>query len=256
MVFNSNKYFQIAKDTSFKAGDYLKRNFGNIKGFTHKKEFHYGIHEDIVANDIYEKLLKKLTPEAGLYTEEGEKNLSNDLVWIIDPLEGTSNYRVGNPFWATQICLIENGNPVVSVVYAPILDLFYYAIKNDGAYLNNKKINISSTQKTDMALISIGKGIKDEHRLWYSDVLYKVIKNVRTFRHFGACGLELAMTASGMIDAYINKGSNIYDYVSGALLVKEAGGVVTDFNGNDWNIKKDEILASNKALNKLLIKII
>ena len=94
----------------------------------------------------------------------------------------------------------------------------------------------------------MGKGTKYDDLLWYGGTVKNIMDKIRTFRHFGATGLELAYTASGKIDIYMNKGSRLYDYAPGVLLVREAGGSVTDFSGNEWNLNEDSLLASNKVL--------
>ncbi|MBN1168393.1 inositol monophosphatase [Candidatus Woesebacteria bacterium] len=240
-----------------KVGKFLKKNFGQRKAIKFSKNRNIKIDEDLMANKMYEDFFKKHTKDFGLYTEEGTRDQNKEYIWAIDPIEGTSNYRAGNPFWATQIALLKNYKPVISFVYAPILNMFFKAIKGSGSFLNDKKIKVSDTNKLDMALVSIGKGIDKNSLEIYKKLFTRVIVNVRTFRHFGACGLELAMTSAGLIDIYLNKGSNsIYDYSPGSLIVKEAGGIVTDFNGNKWNIKSNQIIASNKILNKLIIKVL
>ncbi len=254
---NTDKYFEIGQSIVDKAGKYLLKNFNKPHKVTHKTDYHFGIKEDLELNDIYTNYFKKYTPEVSLYTEEGEKNLENDLVWVVDPIEGTSNYRVGIPFYATQICLLKNKVPIFSFVFAPSLKELFYAKKGNGAYLNEKKIIVSDVKDLNMTLISVGKGTKQDDLLWYGGIMKSVMENVRTFRHFGACGLELAYTANGKIDIYINKGShNIYDYAPGSLLVREASGVVKDFAGHNWNINESSLVASNKLLATNIINLL
>lgn len=249
-------YYDIALRVARKAGKFLIKNFGPIKKATHKSNYHFGIEDDLKLNNFYEETLTKLTPEVALYTEEGEKNLDNDLVWVVDPIDGTSNYRVGNPFYVTQICLLSKNEPVVSVVYAPSLDQIFTAVKGQGTYLNNKKVKVSPVEKLSTSLISIGKGTKYDDRLWYGGVLKNIMEHVRTFRHFGSAGLELAYTACGKIDIYMNKGSQLYDYAPGSLLIEESGGKFTNFTGKSWNIYDDSILASNPKLHNQILAVL
>ncbi len=249
-------YGKIALSVAKEAGKFLINNFGPIKKATHKTDYHFGIDDDIKLNTFYEEKLKELTPEASLYTEEGEKSLENDLVWVIDPIDGTSNYRVGNPFYVTQICLLFKNQPVVSVVFAPSLNQLFTAVKGKGAFLNGQKVEMSPESELKNCLISIGKGTKFDDILWYGGILKNIIEHVRTFRNYGSSGLGLAYTAAGKIDIYMNKGAELYDFAPGALLVREAGGEVTDFNGNDWNLNEESLLASNSILNKEIRKIL
>ena len=254
---NLDKYQDIAVKTSNEAAEYLLKRFGSHKKVHHKSDRHWGIEEDIELNKFYEDKLRQLTPEASIYSEEGERNLDSELVWVIDPIDGTSNYRVAIPFYTTQICLLVDREPVVSVIRAPTLKQNFTAVKGRGSFLNARKIKVSNIKKINEAMISIGKGTKYDDLLWYGGIMRNIMGNVRTFRHFGSCGLELSYTAVGMIDIYINKGSHhIYDFAPGSLILREAGAILTDFNGNNWNINEDTIVASNKYLSKDILNVL
>lgn len=249
-------YLDIALEASGKASKYLVNNFGGVKKYTHKSRFHIGIKEDVYANDIYESSLQKLSPEIRIFSEEGSRILSDDLSWIVDPLEGTSNYMVGNHYWATQICLVNTEEPLVSVIRIPVLNQVFTAIKGKGAYLNGSKIGASKTLDLNMALLCTDKGHNRKDMVWLGKVLNRLLPKVRTFRHFGSCGIELAYTATGMIDVFINKGSFIYDFAPGALLVNEAGGKTTNLSGGPWALKDCEIVASNGKIHKQIPKVL
>jgi myo-inositol-1(or 4)-monophosphatase len=249
-------YLKIALEVSEKAGEYLVSVFGEEKEMFHKEHAHYGIKEDKIANDLYEKFLKEKTPEIGLYTEEGEQDLSKDLVWVVDPIDGTSNFRVANPFFNTQIALLDKGEPVVAVVFAPILNQRFQAIKNMGAFLNGKKISVTSLTEMQKSIISIQKGPKPEDSEWVAKVMGKVLPHLRSYRNNGSTGVELCFVAAGMFDGMINHGSALYDYAPGVLLVREAGGVVTNFEGKDWTIEDRNLVASNLQLKEQILKIL
>ena len=250
------QYYEYASQISSIVGSFLKKDFGKSFKMTHKIDSHYGIENDITANKMYEDYLREKTPEIALYTEEGEKNLNSDLVWVIDPIEGTSNYRAGNPFWATTICLIYKNEPQLSIVNAPILNQVFFAIKGSGAFLNGEKIKISNVDNLKLALVDIGRGTKVEDKDWYINTLIKLRDFIRTNRTFGACGLDSSYCAAGITDVYINSGSQIYGYLAGSLLVSEAGGVVKNFRGLDWSLKDKDFLASNQKLTDDIIKLL
>lgn len=250
MKLNFHKYLKVARLAVEEASNYLKIHFGKIKKMTHKKDRHYCIVDDINVNNIYETLLKKFTPEVGLYTEEGKRDISSDLIWVVDPLEGTSNFRVGIPFFATQICLLENKIPVLSILKAPILSQDFYAIRGIGTFLNNKKVFISNTEDLNKCLINIGKGTNKEDNIWYTKTVTRILPHVRTIRSLGSCGLELAYTASGKIDCTIYNGGNSYDYAPGVFLIREANGMVLNEKGNEWKFGDSYLLATNKILIK------
>lgn len=251
-----DKYFKIATEINDKVASFLLSKFGSLKEITHKSDSHYGIAEDKESNEMYEDYLKDKTPEVALFTEEGERNLESDWVWIIDPIEGTSNYRAGNPFWATQIGLLYKNEPVVAIINVPFLKQKFWATKESGAYLNGNKINGSELTDLKKALIDLGRGTTDADKDWLVKTIGKVSKCLRATRYFGSTGLGISYTAAGITDIYLNSGSHIYDYVPGALVAKEAGLEVLNMGGTDWKVGDKGILVSNQKLAEDLLKII
>jgi myo-inositol-1(or 4)-monophosphatase len=250
------KYFKIAEAINGEVSEFLLSRFGSVKKMSHKVDSHYGISEDLESNKMYEDFLKIKTPEASLFTEEGERNLKNDLVWVIDPIEGTSNYRAGNPFWATQIALLYKNKPVLGIVNAPVLKQKFYAGKDKGAFLNGKKIKTSLLKDLSKALIDMGRGTKDADKDWFNQALTKISKKIRTNRVFGACGLSISFVAAGMTDAFFNSGAEIYDLSAGAIIAKEAGAETVNFTGKDWKITDKTFLVASKTLAHETLKII
>lgn len=238
------------------ASDFLLSQFGNKKTSTHKSDSHYGIKEDLESNKLYEDYLKKESPEVALYTEEGERNLKSEFVWVVDPIEGTSNYSAANPFWATQIALLHNNEPVIAVVNAPVLKQKFVAVKGQGATCNNRKIEPSDLEDLSKSLIDMVRGTKDEDKDWAVNVMGKYIKKVRTNRIFGSCGLSICFAASGVTDLFIAKGSNIYDMAPGTLVAREAGASVVNLQGKDWNLNDEGLIVGNNTLTKELVKVI
>ncbi|MDO8340368.1 MAG: inositol monophosphatase family protein [Candidatus Woesebacteria bacterium] len=248
--------FSTAEEIADEVSMFLQDNFGSKKEMTHKTDSHYGIDDDIKCNEMYESYLKINTPQIALFTEEGEQNLNSEYVWVVDPIEGTSNYRAGNPFFATVIALLHNNEPVLSIVNAPILKQKFYAIQNKGAYLNGNKISPTKLDELDKALVDFGRGMKKIDKEWYVRTISKLNNHIRTNRTFGACGLDICYCAAGITDVYINSGSQIYDYLAGAFISKEAGAEVLNFMGNNWTISDKDFLVSNKTLSNAIIKLL
>lgn len=251
-----DEYLKIALQISDIAGKFTLKNFGPLKKKHYKSDLEYGIEEDIETNKLYEQFLKEKTPEVALYTEEGEKNLDSELVWTVDPIDGTSNYSVGNPFYNSQIALLKNNKPVVAVVNAPALNQKFHAIFGKGAFLNGQKISITGIEKLEDASFGLSKGNKLEALVWMGETISKVFKHIRTPRIYSAMGIELSYVASGMIDIFISKDASIWDYAPGVLMIREAGGVVLNFEGKDWTINDRELIASNKTLVEKTLKIL
>jgi myo-inositol-1(or 4)-monophosphatase len=251
-----SKYLELALEVNNRASEYLESKFGDRKSSNHKSDSHYGIAEDLESNKIYEDFLRDKTPEVALYTEEGERNLESEYVWVVDPIEGTSNYSAGNPFWGTQIGLLHNGEPVIGIVNTPILKQKFTAIKGSGAYLNDKQIHVSPVTEIKRSLVDMVRGTKDEDKDWMIETLAKIIKKIRTNRTFGACGVQISFCAAGYTDIFVSRGANVYDLVPGTIIAREAGASVVNFKGENWNLRDSEYLAGNAALVEEFLKIL
>jgi myo-inositol-1(or 4)-monophosphatase len=250
------KYFKIAEDISGDVSEFLLSNFGSLKEISQKSGNHYGIKEDLESNRMYEDYLSSETPEIALFTEEGQRNLDNDLVWVIDPIEGTSNYRAGNPFWCTQISLLKKGKPVFAIVNAPVLKQNFRAISGGGSSLNGNTISPSPLTDLSKALVEMGRGTKDIDKDWFTGTLTKISKRVRTTRSFGACGLGICYAACGITDAYLNFGGQIYDFIPGSFIAKEAGIQVLNLEGDEWKLGDKGVLVANSELAAGLSKLL
>lgn len=250
------KYYEVAGEINERVAAFLLSKFGPQKEIVHKMDSHYGIKEDKESNKMYEDFLKVKTSEVGLYTEEGERNLDNELVWVIDPIEGTSNYGAGNPFWATQIGLLYKNEPVVAIVNAPFLKQKFWANKDGGAFLNGNKINTTDLTDIKKALIDMGRGTTDLDKDWFAETLKKMAKNLRTTRSFGSTGLGICYAAAGITDIYLNSGSQIYDYAPGSLIAREAGGQVLNLKGENWKVGDQGLLVTNEKLAEEVLKLL
>ncbi len=238
------KYARVARSASQMAAKYLMERFGDVKSMAEKEESHWSAAEDKECNELYREYLVSQTPEVSRYLEEGERNISDNLTWVVDPIEGTSNFSAGIPFFATQICLLSAGQPVISVVNAPYLSMEFVAVSGKGATMNNRVLKVSD-QRLKHAFVSVDKG----HGVSRAIRLTEIFTNhARSVRMFGAAGLNFAFVASGGIDLMINKGSDLYDLAPGILLVREAGGKVCNFSGNEWQFSDKEAVAGNPQI--------
>lgn len=251
------EYLEIALKATDEIGAHALKKFGPIKESFHKQGTEYGIEEDKECNALYIDFLKRETPEVGLYTEEGEQSLTEELVWTVDPIDGTSNYSLGNPFWNTQICLLKNKEPVVAVVFGPALNQKFWAVLGGGTFLNGKKIEISNLEKPEEKIVfGLGAGNTREEREWLGSVMEVFMKRFKSPRVLSATGLEMVYTAAGMIDIFFSKGASIWDYAPGVLIVRESGGVVLNFEGKDWTIDDETLVASNETLAKKVLELL
>ncbi|WP_276090344.1 inositol monophosphatase family protein [Pedobacter sp. JY14-1] len=191
--------------------------------------------------------LKKLLPEAGFTTEEKtETSRGETYNWIIDPLDGTTNFIHGIPVYSISIALYEADQPVIGVVYEINRSEMFYAYKGGGAFLNNRKISVSDRSRLADSLLATGfPYYAFEHQEQYMDLLGSLMRKCHGLRRMGSAAVDLAYVACGRFDAFFEYNLNAWDVAAGAYLVQQAGGTVSNFKGGEEFIEEREILAGN-----------
>lgn len=200
--------------------------------------------------------LSVIIPEAGFIAEEGTSDKKGDIYnWVIDPLDGTTNFIHGIPTYCVSIGLLKDNQLISGVIYEPNRDEMFYAWKDGGAYLNGKPISVSKTKKLANSLLATGFPYYDYRRLEaYMDILKWLMHNSRGVRRIGSAAIDLAYVACGRFEAFYEYSLNPWDVAAGALIVKEAGGSVTDFQGGEDYLFGREIIASNKHMEAELLE--
>lgn len=195
---------------------------------------------------IVEGLLKIL-PEAGFIAEENTLSVKGLVYnWIIDPLDGTTNFIHSLPCYAISIALVRNNEPILGVVYEINLDECFYAWENGNAYLNGKVISVSKASKLSDALIATGFPYYNYDRLdQYMELFRHLMQTTHGLRRLGSAATDLAYVACGRFEAFYEYNLKPWDVAAGAIIVKQAGGKVTDFSGGNNYIFGKEIVASN-----------
>jgi myo-inositol-1(or 4)-monophosphatase len=241
---------------ALKAGDNLLKEFqaGRINNVRFKSKHEIATAADFIAEKIILKKLHALTPDWRIISEEtGDNHKKSDWLWLVDPLDGTTNFYMGNPLFAVQIALVYKNEPQWSTIYSPFIKEHYWAEKNKGAFLNHKKIKISqNTLKQALLTYCHGNNASDLKRAIQIYQHYKL--HNFDIRQIGSAALEFGWVAKGRTDCYISPGARLWDVVPGALLVQEAGGLVCDFQGQPWNLKSKTVLASNRIIAPAIIK--
>lgn len=203
--------------------------------------------------------LKKILPESGFLAEESTTMISNnnEYVWIIDPLDGTTNYIHGLMPVAISIALQRNNKTILGIVYELSHNECFYAIENEPAYCNGKIINVSDTSKTNDSLIATGFPYYDyEYLSEYMKTLEYFMQHSHGLRRLGSAATDLAYVACGRFDAFYEYGLSPWDVAAGAFIVEQAGGKVGDFFGQSNYIFGKEIIASNNLIFNELVEII
>ena len=200
-----------------------------------------------------EKLVKDLAlflPEAGFIAEEGTSNKVGDVYnWIIDPLDGTTNFLHGVPTYSVSVALKQNDKIVLGVVYEVNRDECFYAWEGSNAFLNGDTIKVSSTPKLADSLIATGFPYYDyKHLNNYFELLKELAKNTRGVRRIGSAAVDLVYMACGRFDAFFEYSLHAWDVAAGAFIAQQAGAAIEDFKGGDNWLFGKEIVAVNPAL--------
>ncbi len=199
--------------------------------------------------------LQALLPESGFIAEEGTNDKHGERFnWVIDPLDGTTNFIQGVPVYAVSIGLLDGDELVLGVVYEVGRDECFYAWKDGGAYLNGEPIHVSDRNNIHDTLLATGFPYNDFSRMdEYMKFLEWTMKNARGVRRLGSAATDLVYVACGRFDAFWEYDLKPWDVAAGAVIVKEAGGIVTDYSGGDNFLFGREIVASNGLINELIL---
>ena len=202
--------------------------------------------------------LSKLLPESGFITEENTSDKKGKTYqWIIDPLDGTTNFIHGVPCYCISIALIKDDTLVIGVIYEINLDECFYAFENGGAFMNGNKISVSSVSKLKDSLLATGFPYSNYSRMKeYMEVFNHFMHNTHGLRRLGSAAVDLAYVACGRFEGFYEYGLNSWDVAAGAIIVKEAGGKVSDFSGGSNFVFGREIAASNEKVYKEFLDII
>ncbi|UCD84146.1 MAG: inositol monophosphatase [Deltaproteobacteria bacterium] len=250
-------FMKLASAAARQAGKILKEGLGKQRRIRYKGEINLVTEIDRKAEKVITKIIRARYPEHAIMVEEGEgKEGRSGYKWIIDPLDGTTNYAHGYPCFCSSIALEKDGEVILGVIYDPLRNEFFSAEKGKGAYLNGKRISVSSTRKLIRSFLATGFN-------------YDVKTDQRNFKHFrnfvlssqavrrdGSAALDLCYLGLGRFDGFWELKLYPWDVAAGALIVKEARGRVTDFRGGKFSIYSDEILASNGRIHQEMMRVL
>ena len=202
--------------------------------------------------------LRKLLPEAGFVAEEGtgERNATG-LNWVIDPLDGTTNFVHGMPVWCTSIGLCDGIKPILGVIFDPNTNECFSAYTGGGAKLNGQLIHVSKINSLQQSLLATGFPYDDFGREEeYIQLFRKLIRGTRGLRRLGSAALDMAWTACGRLEGFYEYGLNPWDVAAGSIIVQEAGGMVTEFNGGDNFIFGEDLVCTNAIVHSEMLDVI
>ncbi|MEM3079826.1 MAG: inositol monophosphatase family protein [Thermoproteota archaeon] len=246
-------------DLARRAGKHVASSFlkSSSTDFRFKSKHEIATAVDLEAESIILEGIKSIFPGDSILSEEsGVKGEGDAFTWIVDPLDGTTNFHVGNPVFTTSVALAYRGEIVLGATYHPIIDQMFYVEKGRGFYLNGEKRVVSRVSRLEEAFVAFCHGA-DPKSVQKMIKAYAVLKpRCVSLRQMGAASFELALLASGRIDAFVMPGVRPWDVAAGVLMVKEAGGLVTDFTGREWSLRSSDLVASNGLIGDELLQII
>jgi len=249
----------IAVKAARRAGNLIHRAADNLDHLTVTKKSHadYVSEVDRAAEQTIITTLLEAYPSHAILAEESGSHGDSEFLWIIDPLDGTTNFLHGFPQYAVSIALQHNGVLTQAVIYDPTKNDLYTATRGRGAFLNDKRLRVS--KRKDLADCLIGTGFpytKFEHLDAYMAIFRDMMQKTSGLRRPGSAALDLAYTAAGRYDGFFETGLKPWDIAAGCLLITEAGGMVGDLQGNDSFLKTGNLCAGNPHAYEQMLQLI
>lgn len=249
----------IAVKAARRAGNIIHRATDRIDHLTVTKKSHADFVSEVdrVAEQTIIQTLLEAFPDHAILAEESGSQGDSEFVWIIDPLDGTTNFLHGFPQFSVSIALRHKGIITQSVVYDPTRNELFTATRGRGAYLNDKRLRV--TKRIHLADALIGTGFpytKFEHLDAYMAILKDLMQNTAGLRRPGSAALDLAWLAAGRYDGFFETGLKPWDIAAGCLLITEAGGMVSDLGGNDSYLDSGHVCAGNPDIHPQLLQVI
>ncbi|MDZ4668836.1 MAG: inositol monophosphatase family protein [bacterium] len=238
--------------TAREAGNFIREERKQFKNSAVEvKSFNQLVsYVDKSAEELLVQGLSKILPQAGFITEENTiATEQKEYMWIIDPLDGTTNFIHDIPVYSVSIGLLHQTRVVCGIVFEVNKDELFYAWKDGGAWLNGKQINVKTNTELGKSLLATGFPYCDYKQMdQYLNTLKYLMKNTQGMRRMGSAAIDLAYTACGRFDGFFEYGLSPWDVAGGICLIQEAGGIVTDFAGNSDCLFGKSIVGSSKAL--------
>ncbi len=208
---------------------------------------------DHEADEIIIDLIKLHCPDHNILTEEtGLVDNGSRYTWIIDPLDGSSNFLNHNPFFAVSICLAYDNEPITGVIFSPFIEEMVVARKDQGATINGRPVHVSETSDLAKTYV-VGCPGGEKNNIRFAEMEYALHQQIKDFRKIGSAAVECYMVAAGRVDAFTTLSISAWDVAAGVLIAREAGGKVSDFNGNPWTLEATDLIVSNGLVHESIL---
>jgi myo-inositol-1(or 4)-monophosphatase len=250
-----DKELEAARQASQEAGKILISRLGRVNHITKKGVIDLVTEADIEAEGAIVRIIRSRFPGDSILAEEGgEVERDRSRVWLIDPLDGTTNFAHGFPFFAISISLQVDGDGVLGIVSSPPMGEHFEAFKGGGAFLNQRPIRVSRTLDLQESLLAVGFPYTiRQNSLRVMDHFGKMVTRAQGIRRLGSAAIDLAYVAAGRLDGFWEEGLKPWDTAAGVVIVREAGGVVSDYGGNPYHPFMNTIVASNPHIHQAML---
>lgn len=249
---------RVALKAAKEGGAILMEYFGKVKSIDYKGEINLVTEADRRSEEVILRIIKDSYPDHRILAEEtGDSGECSSFKWIIDPLDGTTNYAHGYPCFCVSLAIEHEGDVIYSAIYDPMREELFTAEKGKGAHLNGKAIKVSSTKKLNQSLLCTGfpydvRNDMNSNILHFSNFLLRA----QAVRRDGSAALDLCYTAAGRFDGFWEQKLHPWDVAAGSLLVTEAGGKLSNFKGENFSIYSKEIVASNGMIHHQMVEVL
>ncbi len=248
-----NEFLGVAIEIAREAGAVLREGFFRPKKISYKGEVDLVTESDRRSEELVVARLQKRFPDHGIVAEEGGGAAAGaKYCWHVDPLDGTTNFAHGYPCFAVSIGLVEDGKPLVGVVFNPIADELFTAARGEGAFLNGNRIRVSPVEKLAQSLVATGFPTHLRKKSSNMEYYWQFTLRTHGVRRDGSASLDLCSVACGRFDAYWEFGLSSWDTAAGVLLVEEAGGTVSDLAGQPYRLGGPSLISSNGRIHREL----
>jgi myo-inositol-1(or 4)-monophosphatase len=248
---------KTAIEAAIGAGRVISERYPGERSITMKGFRDLVTDADRAAESLICELIQARFPDHAILSEEaGGKAIGSGFTWVVDPLDGTTNYAHRHPTFAVSIGVLEHGKPLVGVIHDPLRDQTFAAHRGAGARLNDAPIHVSGVGRIRNALVGLDWGHENEVRERMLSYLQRLLPCCGTVRASGSAALALAYVAAGWTDAYFQPGLKPWDAAAGILLVKEAGGRCTTLKGDPYRVQLPDCLATNRFIHDELLKLL
>lgn len=259
-MINIEKLLEVAKEAAYEAGEIQLSFLGKKKEISHKaNEFDLVTNADKLSEKKILSIIQANFPEHSILGEESGEHgyIKSEYLWVIDPLDGTTNFAHNFPHFAVSIGLVKNGEIILGVVYDVCKNELFWAAKGTGAFLNSESIEVSKTEELKKSLLATGfpcirEKTLEENFVYFKEFVYKA----QAVRRPGSAALDLCYVAAGRLDGFWELNLSPWDVTAGACIVREAGGKVTNFDSENFNPEIKNIIASNTIIHEPIKEVI